>query len=259
MEAVLQYRHVSIQYGSKPVIDNVSFAVHPGETVGIIGSSGSGKSTLLKGAMHLLGQSGGITHGDIWLQGQSLLEKTDKERQALYGSVIAMIFQDGNMTFAPMRTIGSQISEALAVHQGLTASQAKQKALALFETVALPDGDAVWRSYPFMLSGGMLQRAAVVLAMLLQPAVLLADEPTSSLDVCAQQDVLQALHCLQQETGTAIVFVTHDMAVIRAVANTVLVLQQGRCIEQGPVQQMMEQPRQAYTKALIQAMPTWER
>lgn len=257
MEAVLQYQHVSIQYGSHRAVDNVSFAVHPGETVGIIGASGSGKSTLLKGAMHLLGPAGWVAQGDILLQGRSLLQASERERQALYGSAIAMIFQDGSMTFAPMRTIGSQISEALAVHLGWTNRQAKQNAVPLFEKVALPDGEAVWRSYPFMLSGGMLQRAAIVLAMLLRPKVLLADEPTSALDVCAQQDVLQALRCLQHETGTAVVLVTHDMAVIRRAADTVLVLQQGQCVEQGTVRQILEEPRQDCTNALIQAMPIW--
>lgn len=259
MEAVLQYRHVSIQYGSQTAIEDVSFAVHPGETVGIIGASGSGKSTLLNGAMHLLGPAGWVSQGTIWLQGHSLLETTETERQALYGTAIAMIFQDGSMTFAPMRTIGSQICEALAVHRGWTDKETKQKALPLFEKVALPDGEAIWRSYPFMLSGGMLQRAAIVLAMLLEPAVLLADEPTSALDVCAQQEVLQALHCLQQDNGTAIVLVTHDMAVIRQAADTVLVLHQGHCIERGTVRQILGEPRHDYTKALIQAMPIWRR
>lgn len=259
MEAVLQYRHVSIQYGSHIAVNDVSFAVHPGETVGIIGASGSGKSTLLKGAMHLLGPAGWVSQGEIWLLGQSLLNRTAKERQTLYGTAIAMIFQDGTMTFAPMRTIGSQISEALAVHQGWTERQTKQKTLPLFEKVALPDGEAVWHSYPFMLSGGMLQRAAIVLAMLLQPKVLLADEPTSALDVCAQQEVLQTLRSLQQENGTAVVLVTHDMAVIRKAADTVLVLHQGQCVEQGTVRQILEEPRQDDTKALIQAMPTWRK
>lgn len=259
MESVLQYRHVSVQYDRKMIVQDISFQVHAGEIVGIIGSSGSGKSTLLKSAMQLLGPKGTITHGDIRLNGTSLLQVSQKEKQALYGSAIAMIFQDASTTFAPMRTIGSQIQEALAVHQGMNKLEAKQRVLDLFQKVSMPEGKRVWNSYPCMLSGGMLQRAAIVLAMALKPKVLLADEPTSALDVCAQRDVLEMLRLAKQKTGTSIVLVTHDMAVIQALADTVLVLHQGRCIEQGTVRQIMEQPKQLYTQAFIQAIPTWRR
>ena len=259
MESVLQYHHVSVQYDRETIVQDISFQVHAGEIVGIIGPSGSGKSTLLKGAMQLLGPKGTVAHGDIRLNGLSLLHLSEKEKLSLYGTVIAMIFQDASTTFAPMRTIGSQIQETLAVHRGMNKTEAKRGVLDLFQHVSMPDGERVWNSYPCMLSGGMLQRAVIVLAMALKPKVLLADEPTSALDVCAQRDVLETLRWAQQELGTAIVLVTHDMAVIQALADTVLVLHQGRCIEQGTVQQIMKQPQQTYTKAFIQAMPTWRR
>ena len=177
----------------------------------------------------------------------------------LCGAQMAMVFQDAAASLCPVRTIGNQICEAAAAHLDMGKEEVRRQTLELFARLGFSDGRRVWESYPFELSGGMNQRAALVLVMLLKPALLLADEPTSALDVCAQKQVLDELLYLRDQYGTAIMLVTHDMGVVSRVADYVLVVKEGQMIEYGPAKDVLASPAQAYTKELLAAVPKLRR
>lgn len=255
MEPILTYNHVTISYVGEDVVRDVSFTVQPGEVFAIVGESGSGKSSLLKGAMDLLGPGGLVTRGDIFFDGKNLPDLTGEERRRILGQQLAMIWQDAGAALCPIRTIGSQCIETVQAHVDRSVADIKEQSLDLFAKLGFTDGERIWQSYAFELSGGMNQRVGIAMAMLLQPQVLLADEPTSALDVYTQKQVLEEMEFLRRLYGTAVVIVTHDMAVVKAVAQQVLVLRHGRVIEQGRAAQILQQPQQAYTQELIAATP----
>lgn len=259
MEPLLTYRSVEVSFNGRAVTHDVSFTLHAGEILGIVGESGSGKSTLLKAAMGLLGNDGLVTKGDIWFKGKDLPDLPEKELRKICGAGIGMIFQDAGASLCPIRTIGEQIYESMSAHMEITRSQAKEKALALFEKLQFKDGQRIWNSYPFELSGGMNQRAGIAIAMLMEPPVLLADEPTSALDVAVQKQVIEEMLHLRELFGTAIILVTHDIGVVSAMADTVLVLKDGRIMEFGTAQQVLREPRDAYTRKLLAAVPKLRR
>lgn len=259
MEPLLTYRSVEVSFNGRAVTHDVSFTLHAGEILGIVGESGSGKSTLLKAAMGLLGNGGLVTKGDIWFKGKDLPDLPEKELRKICGAGIGMIFQDAGASLCPIRTIGEQIYESMSAHMEITRSQAREKALALFEKLQFKDGQRIWNSYPFELSGGMNQRAGIAIAMLMEPPVLLADEPTSALDVAVQKQVIEEMLHLRELFGTAIILVTHDIGVVSAMANTVLVLKDGRIMEFGTAQQVLREPRDAYTRKLLAAVPKLRR
>ncbi len=259
MTALLHYDSVDVCYRGIPVVQNVSFSLQPGEILGIVGESGSGKSTLLKAAMGLLGTDGMVTKGDIWFRGQNLPELSERELRQIRGAEIGMIFQDAGASFCPIRTIGSLIYESLAAHETITKKEAREKALALFERLNFEDGQRIWDSYSFELSGGMNQRVGIAAAMLMNPSILLADEPTSALDVSVQKQVVLELLRLRELFGTAIVLVTHNIGVASAMADTVLVLHNGQVMEYGPAQQVLHTPQNDYTKRLLAAVPRLRR
>lgn len=259
MEPLLTYRSVEVSFNGRAVTHDVSFTLHAGEILGIVGESGSGKSTLLKAAMGLLGNGGLVTKGDIWFKGKDLPDLPEKELRKICGAGIGMIFQDAGASLCPIRTIGEQIYESMSAHMEITRSQAKEKALALFEKLQFKDGQRIWNSYPFELSGGMNQRAGIAIAMLMEPPVLLADEPTSALDVAVQKQVIEEMLHLRELFGTAIILVTHDIGVVSAMADTVLVLKDGRIMEFGTAQQVLREPRDAYTRKLLAAVPKLRR
>ena len=259
MEPLLTYRSVEVSFNGRAVTHDVSFTLHAGEILGIVGESGSGKSTLLKAAMGLLGNDGLVTKGDIWFQGKDLPDLPEKELRKVCGAGIGMIFQDAGASLCPIRTIGEQIYESMSAHMEITRSQAREKALALFEKLQFKDGQRIWNSYPFELSGGMNQRAGIAIAMLMEPPVLLADEPTSALDVAVQKQVIEEMLHLRELFGTAIILVTHDIGVVSAMADTVLVLKDGRIMEFGTAQQVLHEPRDAYTRKLLAAVPKLRR
>lgn len=258
-EAVIAYDNVDICYDGRPVVRQATFSLQPGEILGIVGESGSGKSTLLQSAMNLLGPGGAVTQGHIWFQGQDILALSDEGMRRLCGAQMAMVFQDAAASLCPVRTIGSQICEAAAAHLDMGKEEVRRQTLELFARLGFSDGRRVWESYPFELSGGMNQRAALVLVMLLKPALLLADEPTSALDVCAQKQVLDELLYLRDQYGTAIMLVTHDMGVVSRVADYVLVVKEGQMIEYGPAKDVLASLAQAYTKELLAAVPKLRR
>lgn len=259
MDPILQYDHVEISFGGIPVVHDTSFALHPGQILGLVGESGSGKSTLIKAAMGLLGANGLVTRGDIRFQGRSIPDISEKELRKIRGSQIGMIFQDCGASLSPIRTIGQQILECMAAHGRPDPAEAKQTALALFEKLHFTDGERVWNSYPFELSGGMNQRVGIAIAMLLNPRILLADEPTSALDVAAARQVVQELMHIRESFGTAIILVTHDIGVVQAMADTVLVLQDGNVMEYGDTAQVLGAPQNDYTKKLLSAVPRLRR
>lgn len=259
MEPLLTYQSVEVSFNGRAVTHDVSFTLHAGEILGIVGESGSGKSTLLKAAVGLLGNDGLVTKGDIWFQGKDLPDLPEKELRKVCGAGIGMIFQDAGASLCPIRTIGEQIYESMSAHMKITRSQAKEKALLLFERLQFKDGQQIWNSYPFELSGGMNQRVGIAIAMLMEPPVLLADEPTSALDVVVQKQVIEEMLHLREMFGTAMILVTHDIGVVSAMADTVLVLQDGRIMEFGTARQVLHEPQNAYTRTLLAAVPKLRR
>ena len=259
MAPLLEYESVEISFGRRAVVRDVRFALGAGEILGIVGESGSGKSSLLRAALGLLGPGGAVSGGRIRFRGQDLTALSERELQKIRGAQIGMIFQDAGASLCPIRTIGAQIHESLAAHGKISRPAAREKALALFEKLRFPDGARIWDSYPFALSGGMVQRVGIAAAMLMQPSVLLADEPTSALDILTRQQVIREMLRRRELFGTAIVIVTHDIGVAAAMADTVLVLREGRTVEYGPAGRILSAPRHPYTKQLLAAVPRLRR
>ena len=256
---ILTYDSVEISFGGKAVVHDVSLSLEHGEILGLVGESGSGKSTLIKAAMGLLGPDGLVTRGDIRYMDQNILDIPEKEKRKIRGAGIGMIFQDAGASLCPIRTIGEQIYESMRAHKKITRSEAKSRAMDLFDKLNFKDSQRVWDSYPFELSGGMNQRAGIAIAMLMNPPVLFADEPTSALDVSVQRQVVRELLKLRELFGTAIVIVTHDIGVVRAMADTVLVLKNGKTVEYGTADRVLDHPQDPYTRKLLEAVPKLQR
>ena len=256
---ILTYDSVEISFDGEAVVHDVSFSLTPGEILGLVGESGSGKSTLIKAAMGLLGSGGLVTRGDICYMGQNILDISEKEKRKIRGSGIGMIFQDAGASLCPIRTIGDQIYESMRAHKKVSRNEAKDRAMELFEKLNFKDSQRVWDSYPFELSGGMNQRVGICTAMIMHPNLLLADEPTSALDVSVQRQVVREMLKLRELFGTAIVIVTHDIGVVRAMADTVLVLKNGKTVEYGTADRVLDHPRDPNTRKLLEAVPKLQR
>ena len=258
-DTLLNYDSVEISFNGTPVVHNISFSLRPGEILGLVGESGSGKSTLIKAAMGLLGDNGLVTRGDITYKGKNLVDMPEHELRSIRGAEIGMIFQDAGASLCPIRTIGEQIYESMRAHTKITRSEAKSRAMDLFDKLNFKDSQRVWDSYPFELSGGMNQRAGIAMAMLMNPPILFADEPTSALDVSVQRQVVREMLKLRELFGTAIVLVTHDIGVVRAMADTVLVLKNGKTVEYGTADRVLDHPQDPYTRKLLEAVPKLQR
>lgn len=256
---ILTYDSVEISFDGKAVVHDVSFSLAPGEILGLVGESGSGKSTLIKAAMGLLGTDGLVTRGDIYYMGQNILDISEKEKRKIRGAKIGMIFQDAGASLCPIRTIGDQIYESMRAHEKVSKSAAKERAMELFDKLNFKDSQRIWDSYPFELSGGMNQRVGIAIAMLMNPPILFADEPTSALDVSVQRQVIKEMQKLREMFGTAIVIVTHDIGVVRAMADTILVLKDGKTMEYGDAGKVLNDPQNPYTKKLLAAVPRLKR
>ena len=256
---ILTYDSIEISFCGKAVVHDVNFSLEPGEILGLVGESGSGKSTLIKAAIGLLGSDGLVTRGDIRYMGENILDIPEKEKRKIRGAKIGMIFQDAGASLCPIRTIGEQIYESMRAHTKVTKSEAKSRAMELFDKLNFKDSQRVWDSYPFELSGGMNQRAGIAIAMLMNPPILFADEPTSALDVSVQRQVVKEMLKLRELFGTAIVIVTHDIGVVRAMADTVLVLKNGKTVEYGTAEMVLDHPKDPYTKKLLEAVPKLQR
>ena len=259
MENILQYDHVEIAYNGLPTVKDVSFTLEPGEILGIVGESGCGKSTLLKAAMGLLGNTGRVTRGAIRYQGKNLLDLSPKELRKLNGPELGMVFQSAGSSFCPIRTMEAQFHEIMTEHEKISKAEFLDRATELLRKLGFEDGKRILRSYPFELSGGMQQRVGIAAAMLLNPRVLLADEPTSALDVSVQKQVVEEMLLVRKTFGTSIVLVAHNIGVIGAMADKVLVLKDGETVEYGQTRQVLANPRADYTRALLSAVPRLRR
>ena len=259
MEELLRYDHVDISYNGFLAVKDVSFTLEPGEILGIVGESGCGKSTLIKAAMGLLGSAGMVTRGDIWYKGKNLPDLPPKELRKLNGPELGMIFQSAGSSFCPIRTIGAQLYETMTEHGTISKPEFHQRAMELLGKLGFEDGKRVLGSYPFELSGGMQQRVGIAAAMLLNPSVLLADEPTSALDVSVQKQVVEEMLLVRETFGTAIILVAHNIGVIRAMADKVLVMKNGEAVEYGDTRQVLGNPQAEYTRQLLSAVPRLRR
>ncbi len=259
MEPLLRLDSVEVSFNGTPVVHDVSLSLDAGKILGIVGESGSGKSTVVRAVLGLLGPGGRVTRGDIWFEGKNIPDLDEPRMRELRGAKIGMIFQDASASLCPIRTIGSQIFECLKCRGHASYEKVREDTLALFSSLDFKDPARVWKSYPFELSGGMNQRVAVALAMITRPSLLLADEPTSALDVAVQKQVVEEMLRLRAECGTAIVVVTHDIGVVGRMAETVLVMKDGRTVEYGTAEQVLTQPRNHYTRELLAAVPRLRR
>lgn len=259
MAEILRYEHVDISYDGLLAVHDISFTLDEGEILGVVGESGSGKSTLIKAAMGLLGPGGMVTRGDIWYRGRNLPELPESEMRKLNGPELGMIFQNAGSSFCPIRTVGAQLCEIVTEHEAVSKAQARSRALELLQKLGFEDGRRILDSYPFELSGGMQQRAGIAAAILLNPGVLLADEPTSALDVTVQKQVVEEMLLVRELFGAAIVLVTHNIGVVGAMADRVLVMKDGEAVEYGEARQILNDPREDYTRALLSAVPRLRR
>lgn len=259
MEELLRYEHVDICYNRQPAVRDISFTLGAGEILGIVGESGSGKSTLIKAAMGLLGPNGLVTRGDIWYRGKNLPDLPEHALRQINGARIGMIFQNAGSSFCPIRTVGSQLYESVTEHERISPEEFRKQALALLEKLSFEDPERILKSYPFELSGGMQQRVGIAAAMLLHPEILLADEPTSALDVSVQKQVVEEMLLVRETFGTSIIIVTHNIGVIDAMADHVLVMKDGEAVEYGRTRQVLEHPQHRYTAELMAAVPRLRR
>ena len=259
MAEILRYEHVDITYNGFKAVKDVSFTVAEGEILGIVGESGSGKSTLIKAAMGLLGPGGLVTRGDIWYKGKNLPDLPENEIRRLNGPELGMIFQSAGSSFCPIRTVGAQLYESMTEHEQISRTEFRTRALELLQKIGFENGQRILDAYPFELSGGMQQRVGIAAAMLLNPSVLLADEPTSALDVSVQKQVVEEMLLVRENFGTAIVLVTHNIGVIGAMADKVLVMKNGGMVEYGETQQVLNDPKEDYTRLLMSAVPKLRR
>ncbi|MDO4323508.1 MAG: ABC transporter ATP-binding protein [Lachnospiraceae bacterium] len=252
---MLELKNVNIAYNGTPIVRDVSLTVGDAQIVGIVGESGSGKSTLIRSIIGLLGREGRITSGKIIFDGEALERKSEKELCQIRGSQIAMIFQQPESSFDPIETIGSQFCETLRFHQKMRKKEAWKKGTELLAALHFEEPERVMSSYPFELSGGMCQRAAIALGMACRPKLLLADEPTSALDVTVQAHTARTLLELRESSGTSILMVTHNMGVIAYMADLVGVMYRGRIVEWGTREDILLRGTHEYTKSLIRAIP----
>ncbi len=263
--ALLSVRSLSVEFGTRnsafKAVKDVSFDVQPGKTLAIVGESGSGKSVTSLAIMRLTDYTGGrITGGQVLFRpdgGEAidLVRASDTRLREIRGNDIAMIFQEPMTSLNPVFTIGNQIAETLILHQGLNGREARLRAKELLQKVRLPDADTLVDRYPHQLSGGMRQRVMIAMALACNPKLLIADEPTTALDVTIQAQILNIIRDLQQEMGTAVIFITHDMGVVAEMADDVVVMWKGEKVEQAPVRDIFAAPQHPYTRALLSAVP----
>jgi peptide/nickel transport system ATP-binding protein len=241
--------------GEFAAVDGISFAVDAGQTLAIVGESGCGKSVTSLSIMGLVPPPGRVAAGSIRFDGRELLGLPERELQALRGNAMAMIFQEPMSSLNPAFTIGRQIVEGLRRHQPMSAAQADARALQMLERVRIPAPAQRFHEHPHKLSGGMRQRAMIAMALANDPRLLIADEPTTALDVTIQAQILELLRTLQRESGTAIVLITHDLGVVAELADEVVVMYSGRIVERAPVAALFAEPQHPYTIGLLGSMP----
>jgi peptide/nickel transport system ATP-binding protein len=250
---------ISLRDGDRPILRRVSLSVGVGEVHGVVGESGAGKSTIAKAILGIVPSQVRITGGTINFEGQNLLSMPANALRAVLGRDIALVPQDPSTALNPSRRIDAQLTDGLRLKRGLSAREARLRALALLEEVQIRDPERVLKSYPHQLSGGMRQRVLIAAAFGLEPKLVIADEPTTALDVTVQKQILRLIRLLQERHGTSVLFVSHDLGVVAKICDRLTVLYMGRAMEQGTTEEVLNTPRHAYTKALLAANPRYDR
>ena len=263
--------YFNLDEGVVKAVDGVTFDVNPGQIFGIVGESGCGKSVTMKAVLRIVEPPGKIVHGDILLRqlqsagasGDGVINLTQldangKEMRSIRGAEIALIPQEPMASFSPVHTVGNQLIEAIMLHQPVDAREARKIALQMFKDVGIPIPDQRLDEYSWQLSGGLRQRAIIAMALSCNPRLLIADEPTTAVDVTTQAQVLRLLRRLQQDRNAAIIFITHDLGVIAQMASYVMVMYLGLVMEQGPVDEIFHDPKHPYTQALLRSIPSMD-
>ncbi|MGD0315628.1 MAG: ABC transporter ATP-binding protein [Xanthobacteraceae bacterium] len=250
---------ISLRDGNRPILRRVSLAVATGEVHGLVGESGAGKSTIAKAILGIIPSQLKVTDGRIVFEGRDLLSLLPKDLRAVLGRDIALVPQDPSTALNPSRRIDAQMTDGLRLKRGLSAKQARLRAHALLEEVQIRDPKRVLDSYPHQLSGGMRQRVLIAAAFALEPKLVIADEPTTALDVTVQKQILRLIRSLQERHGTSVLFVSHDLGVVAKICDRLTVLYMGKVMEQGSTADVLAAPRHSYTKALLAANPRYDR
>src|SRR5215204_6043404 len=259
MSHLLEVKNLRTQFPTRAgvvrAVDGVSFHVDEGELLGLVGESGCGKSITALSVMRLIGAPGKIVGGEIWFGGENLLAASDARMREIRGDDIAMIFQDPMTSLNPVYTVGEQIAEALRLHRKLNRKQAREAAVEAMREVAIPDPARRADDYPHQLSGGMRQRVMIAMALACDPKLLIADEPTTALDVTIQAQILELLNELRKTRELAVLLITHDLGVVAEVADRVAVMYTGKIVEEAPVNELFARPRHPYTEGLLRSVP----
>ena len=260
MEKLLEVKNLCVNFGTYggevKAVRGVTFDLHKGETLAIVGESGSGKSVACKTIMRILSSNGYIKDGQILFDGKDLTKISEKDMEKVRGKDIAMIFQDPMTSLNPTMPIGKQIMEPIIKHQGFSKEDARKRAIELIELVGISDAEKRFKQYPHQFSGGMRQRIVIAISLACNPKVLIADEPTTALDVTIQAQILELIKDLQEKTGVAVIFITHDLGVVANMADRVAVMYAGKIIEYGTSDDIFYDPKHPYTWGLLGSMPT---
>jgi peptide/nickel transport system ATP-binding protein len=259
MPHLLEVKNLRTQFPTRAgvvrAVDGVSFHVGEGELLGLVGESGCGKSITALSVMRLIGTPGKIVGGEIWFGGENLLAASDARMREIRGDDIAMIFQDPMTSLNPVYTVGEQIAEALRLHRKLNRKQAREAAVEAMREVSIPDPGRRADDYPHQLSGGMRQRVMIAMALACDPRLLIADEPTTALDVTIQAQILELIDELRRTRNLAVLLITHDLGVVAEVADRVAVMYTGRIVEESPVEELFARPKHPYTEGLLRSVP----
>jgi len=243
--------------GVVSVVDGVDFSIRAGETLGVVGESGCGKSVTSLSIMRLLPPNGS-SGGSIRFNGKNVLELSEKEMQTVRGNEIAMIFQEPMTSLNPLHTVGKKIEEAVILHTKVSRAQAKERAIAMLKAVGMPRAEEIYGEFPHQLSGGMRQRVMIAMAMSCDPKLIIADEPTTALDVTIQAQILDLMRNLKEKTGTSIMLITHDLGVVAEMCDRVIVMYAGQVVEETDVETLFEDPKHPYTIGLMNSIPDLE-
>ncbi|HHW14783.1 MAG TPA: ABC transporter ATP-binding protein [Firmicutes bacterium] len=263
MDRLLEIKGLKVNFqtylGMVQAVDGVDLDIRPGETVGLVGESGSGKSVTALSVLRLIAEPPGRVSGQVLFRGEDLLSKTPREMRSIRGSAISMIFQEPMSSFNPAFRIGDQMCEVIMLHQKVGRAAAEKRAREMLAEVKMPDPQSVMRKYPFEMSGGMLQRAMIAMELSCRPALLIADEPTTALDVTVQAQILRLMKEMVAKLGTSVLLISHDLGVVAQTCDRVAVMYAGRLVESAPVAELFTNPRHPYTRGLLACFPDPER
>ncbi|MFD1848843.1 ABC transporter ATP-binding protein [Oceanobacillus bengalensis] len=253
----IDHLDVSFQFndGKYKALENITFSVADNEVVGIVGESGCGKSLTAQAILGILPENACIDQGSITFKGANLVELEERKWEDVRGKSISMIFQEPMTALNPLLTIGKQISEVLKKHTNLSKAEIRERTIAMMREVGLPRAEALYKSYPHQLSGGMRQRVVIAMALIVQPDLIIADEPTTALDVTIQAQILELFKQIKETRKASMMFISHDWGVIRSICDRVLVMYAGRIVEEGSLSEILQNPKHPYTKGLIEAIP----